>query len=168
MFELLVPPEKAQLDKLKGDKKAYDRELRPRLMVEAIQRAPRRRRRAGSLEDRRSRSARGLRGDCSGGARRRPRSGQLHRSRPRRGRQKVRELAWRSRPVCRASSALRSAAPSSGIRWSPGGAKKRRASRLSPRSRGAIASSSICSSGQTYIPVCLDQVRPEHRSSMEG
>ncbi|MDY0885141.1 2-deoxy-5-keto-D-gluconate 6-phosphate aldolase domain-containing protein [Dongia soli] len=36
MFELLVPPEKAQLDKLKGDKKAYDLELRPRLMVEAI------------------------------------------------------------------------------------------------------------------------------------
>jgi len=36
MFELLVPPEKAQLDKLKGDKKAYDREVRPRLMVEAI------------------------------------------------------------------------------------------------------------------------------------
>jgi myo-inositol catabolism protein IolC len=37
MFELLVPPEKAQLDKLKGDKKAYDLKLRPRLMVEAIQ-----------------------------------------------------------------------------------------------------------------------------------
>jgi myo-inositol catabolism protein IolC len=36
MFELLVPPEKTQLDKLKGDKKVYDRELRPRLMVEAI------------------------------------------------------------------------------------------------------------------------------------
>src|SRR5215472_628775 len=36
MFELLVPPEKAQLEKLKGDKKAYDLELRPRLMVEAI------------------------------------------------------------------------------------------------------------------------------------
>jgi 5-dehydro-2-deoxygluconokinase len=36
MFELLVPPEKAQLDRLKGDKKAYDLELRPRLMVEAI------------------------------------------------------------------------------------------------------------------------------------
>jgi len=32
-----VPPEKAQLDKLKGDKKAYDLELRPRLMVETIQ-----------------------------------------------------------------------------------------------------------------------------------
>jgi myo-inositol catabolism protein IolC len=36
MFELLVPPEKAQLDKLKGDKKAYDLEVRPGLMVEAI------------------------------------------------------------------------------------------------------------------------------------
>src|SRR6202795_4829089 len=34
MFELLVPPEKAQLDKLTGDKKVYDREVRPRLMVE--------------------------------------------------------------------------------------------------------------------------------------
>jgi myo-inositol catabolism protein IolC len=37
MFELLVPPEKRQLDKIKGDRKTYDVELRPRLMVEAIQ-----------------------------------------------------------------------------------------------------------------------------------
>jgi myo-inositol catabolism protein IolC len=37
MFELLVPPEKAQLDRVKGDKKAYDLELRPGLMVQAIQ-----------------------------------------------------------------------------------------------------------------------------------
>jgi len=37
MFELLVPAEKAQLDRLKGDKKAYDREVRPGLMVQAIQ-----------------------------------------------------------------------------------------------------------------------------------
>jgi myo-inositol catabolism protein IolC len=36
MFELLVPPEKSQLDRLKGDKKAYDTELRPRLEVEAV------------------------------------------------------------------------------------------------------------------------------------
>ncbi len=36
MFELLVPPEKAQLEKLKGDRKAYDLEVRPRLMIEAI------------------------------------------------------------------------------------------------------------------------------------
>jgi myo-inositol catabolism protein IolC len=37
MFELLVPPEPSQLDRFKGDKKAYDRELRPALMVKAIQ-----------------------------------------------------------------------------------------------------------------------------------
>jgi myo-inositol catabolism protein IolC len=37
MFELLVPPEQAQLDRLKGDKKAYDLELRPKLMVRAIE-----------------------------------------------------------------------------------------------------------------------------------
>jgi len=36
MFELLVPAEKAQLEKVRGDKKAYDLELRPGLMVEAI------------------------------------------------------------------------------------------------------------------------------------
>lgn len=37
MFELLVPAEKAQLDRLKGDKKAYDLALRPQIMVQAIQ-----------------------------------------------------------------------------------------------------------------------------------
>jgi 5-dehydro-2-deoxygluconokinase len=37
MFELLVPAEKAQLEQLKGDKKAYDLQLRPRLMVETIE-----------------------------------------------------------------------------------------------------------------------------------
>jgi 5-dehydro-2-deoxygluconokinase len=37
MFELLVPAEKAQLDRVKGDKKVYDLEVRPRLMVQAIQ-----------------------------------------------------------------------------------------------------------------------------------
>jgi myo-inositol catabolism protein IolC len=36
MFELLVPPVKEQLAEVKGDKKAYDLELRPKLMVEAI------------------------------------------------------------------------------------------------------------------------------------
>jgi myo-inositol catabolism protein IolC len=36
MFELLVPAEKAQLEKLGGDKKKYDRELRPELMIKAI------------------------------------------------------------------------------------------------------------------------------------
>jgi len=37
MFELLVPAEKAQLDQLKGDKKAYDLKLRPLLMALAIE-----------------------------------------------------------------------------------------------------------------------------------
>jgi myo-inositol catabolism protein IolC len=37
MFELLVPAETAQLEKLGGDKKRYDLELRPHLMVGAIQ-----------------------------------------------------------------------------------------------------------------------------------
>jgi 5-dehydro-2-deoxygluconokinase len=37
MFELLVPPEKSQLDRLNGDKKAYDAQLRPQLMVRAIE-----------------------------------------------------------------------------------------------------------------------------------
>lgn len=36
MFELLVPAEKDQLADVKGDKKAYDLETRPKLMVEAI------------------------------------------------------------------------------------------------------------------------------------
>ena len=36
MFELLVPAEPTQLDQLKGDKKAYDLELRPKLMVQTI------------------------------------------------------------------------------------------------------------------------------------
>ena len=37
MFELLVPPEKAHLDQVRGNKQAYDLEIRPRLMVAAIQ-----------------------------------------------------------------------------------------------------------------------------------
>jgi len=36
LFELLVPPTQAQLSKLGGSKEAYDRELRPKLMLEAM------------------------------------------------------------------------------------------------------------------------------------
>lgn len=36
MFELLVPPLSAQLERVKGDKAAYDLELRPRLTAQAI------------------------------------------------------------------------------------------------------------------------------------
>jgi 5-dehydro-2-deoxygluconokinase len=37
MFELLVPAEPAQLDRLQGDRKAYDLQVRPGLMARAIQ-----------------------------------------------------------------------------------------------------------------------------------
>ena len=37
MFELLVPAEKVQLELVNGDKKAYDLQLRPRLMVQTIE-----------------------------------------------------------------------------------------------------------------------------------
>jgi myo-inositol catabolism protein IolC len=37
MFELLVPAEKAQLERVNGDKKAYDLQLRPLLMVQTIE-----------------------------------------------------------------------------------------------------------------------------------
>jgi 5-dehydro-2-deoxygluconokinase len=36
MFELLVPAEKKQLERVNGDKKAYDLQLRPKLMVQTI------------------------------------------------------------------------------------------------------------------------------------
>jgi myo-inositol catabolism protein IolC len=37
MFELLVPPEKSQLDRVHGDKSAYDLKIRPALMVQVIE-----------------------------------------------------------------------------------------------------------------------------------
>ena len=37
MFELLVPANKTQLEKVKGDKKAYDLEVRPRLVIQTIE-----------------------------------------------------------------------------------------------------------------------------------
>lgn len=36
MFELLVPPEKEQLDRVKGNKKLYDLDIRPSLMIQTI------------------------------------------------------------------------------------------------------------------------------------
>jgi myo-inositol catabolism protein IolC len=37
MFELLVPPERAQLERLDGSRAAFDRELRPALMIDTIE-----------------------------------------------------------------------------------------------------------------------------------
>ena len=53
--------------------------------------------------------------------------------------------------------------------WSPGGPKRRRGSRLSPRSPRAIASSWTSSKADVRrSPGGPDRVRPEHRSSKEG
>ena len=133
MFELLVPPEKAQLDKLKGDKKAYDLELRPRLMVEAIQELQDRRRRAGCLEDRRPRSTRGLRGVVAT-ARRAGASRRLHRSRPRRGRPQGPRMARDRGDRAGFHRLCRRPHRFLGSAQSPGGANKRPAIRPSPRS----------------------------------
>jgi 5-dehydro-2-deoxygluconokinase len=37
MFEMLVPAEKAELEEFRGDKSAFDRQLRPKLMSQAIE-----------------------------------------------------------------------------------------------------------------------------------
>ena len=147
MFELLVPAEKMQLDRLAGDKRAYDLELRPRLMVEAIQ----------ELQDQGVEpdlwKVEGLdrREDCEQVVAA-ARAGGRHRSAASfsvaaRTTEKFANGS-RSRRLCRVSSDLRSAARFSGIRWPPGGANKRRAIRPSPRSPGAIVNLWICSSGK--------------------
>jgi myo-inositol catabolism protein IolC len=145
MFELLVPPEKTQLDKLKGDKKIYDREVRPRLMVEAIRELQN----AGVEPDLWKIEGLDRRDDCEQivTTARAIGSVALFSAAVRTIKKCESGLRWRR--LCRASSALRLAARPSGIRWSPGGAKKRPASRLSPKLRAAIASSQICSNGQT-------------------
>jgi myo-inositol catabolism protein IolC len=150
MFELLVPAEKAQLDELKGKQKTYDFEVRPSLMVEAILELQN----AGVDPDVWKVEGLDHREDCqrivaaaragdatmsavsfSGAARASRRGGNGSRLRRR----------------CRASSALRSAAPISGMRWLPGRPTRRRANRLLPRSRRAIASSWTSSTCPTVV-----------------
>ncbi len=124
MFELLVPAEKAQLERYRGDKKAYDLELRPQLDGAGDRAAAGLWRRAGRMEDRRTRPARRLRKDRGCRAQ---------------GTAATRSAAssWdavkmtgksasgsRRRQACRASSALPSAGPASGIRWSTGAARR--------------------------------------------
>jgi 5-dehydro-2-deoxygluconokinase len=86
MFEFLVPPDKMQLDRLKGSRDAYDLELRPRLMVEAIQQL-----RDGGVDPdlwkiEGAPAARGLRAHRGGGTRWRAPRCRLHCSRSWRGR----------------------------------------------------------------------------------
>ena len=118
MFELLVPAEKAQLERLKGDKKAYDLEVRPRLMVEAIRELQE----AGVEPDLWKIEGLDRREDCQkivatarGGGR--DQSAASFSAAARTTARCGNGSAWR--PRCRASSALPSAAPSSGIPWSP-------------------------------------------------
>jgi len=54
MFELLVPAEKEQLERFNGDKKAYDLNLLPQLMAEAIKDLQEARVEPGRRENRRS------------------------------------------------------------------------------------------------------------------
>ena len=51
MFELLVPAEKAQLDQVNGDKKAYDLEMRPAIDGGSDPGTPGGQCRAGRVED---------------------------------------------------------------------------------------------------------------------
>ena len=126
MFELLVPAEKAQLERFQGDKKAYDLELRPQLMAQTIEQLQD----AGVEPD--VWKIEGL-----------EQPGRLReRSWPLRAAEAAtrwvasswaavkttRKSANGSRPQrpCLASSALRSAGRASGIRWSIGAARRSR------------------------------------------
>ena len=60
MFELLVPAEQSQLSGVNGDHHAYEVEVRPRLMVQAIEELQDVRCGTGRVEDRRTRLSRGL------------------------------------------------------------------------------------------------------------
>jgi myo-inositol catabolism protein IolC len=147
MFELLVPPEKMQLDRLKGNRETYDLELRPRLMIEAIQEL---RATASIRICGRSKASRGAR-IASASWRRHAPVGAITSaaSFSGAGRTIGRSVSGsKSQQVCLGSLDLQSPARFPGIRWSAGGANGRRAIRPSPRSASAIVSLWICSSGK--------------------
>jgi len=169
MFELLVPAEKAQLDRFKGDRAAYDLELRPRLMEAAIGELQE----AGVEPDLWKVEGLDRREDASESWRRRGRAAvtmsaasfsAVVRTTGRCGN------GSGPRPRYLVSSALRSAAPISGNRWSPGGRGRRRGSRPSPRSRGAIVNSSISSKAGGHPSTDLWGIGPDHngRSAKES
>ena len=138
MFELLVPAEKAQLDRVNGDKKAYDLKLRPRLMAEAIEQLQD----AGVEPDVWKIEGLDRREDCEeivGAARRQ-------------GRDRLAASSWggakttgryangsRLRPRFRALSGSLSAGRVSGIRWSTGARRRSRGRPRYPRLPAAIA-----------------------------
>ena len=169
MFELLVPPEKAQLDKLKGDKKAYDRELRPRLMVErdpASSRTP-----ASSRICGRSKVSIGARIARRSSQRpaRRPRPGRLHRSRPRRGRSQSARSGSRSRPAVPGFIGFavgRTTFWDPLVAWRSKKATREQAvAEIAGRYREFV---DLFERAAACILRSVRPVRPEHRSSMEG
>ena len=84
MFELLVPPEKSQLDQVKGDKKAYDLQTSSKADGGGNPATSGRPGRAGRLEDRRTRSPGRLRESCGRCAAGRTQQCRLHHPGPRR------------------------------------------------------------------------------------
>ncbi len=98
LFELLVPAEPDQLEKVGGDEDRYDAELRPELMRHAILESPGRGHRGGHLEDRGNRLAGGLRAHLGDRPPRRPRRRHLRGPGPRRQRREGRPLAAHRRP----------------------------------------------------------------------
>ncbi len=93
MFELLVPAEKAQLEKVGGDKKRYDKELRPEADGAGHPPAPGCGRRGGRLEDRGDRFEGGRGEGRRGRASRRSRPRRQHHPGPGRGRQEGARVA---------------------------------------------------------------------------
>jgi myo-inositol catabolism protein IolC len=146
MFELLVPPDKMQLERAKGGRETYDLELRPRLMVEAIHELQD----CGVDPDLWKVEGLARREDCE----------RVVAAARAGGRHNVgcivlgRGEDWGSQQLCLGSSVLQSAARFFGIRWSPGGASGRHAIRPLPRSPGGIVNLWICSSAkmQAYLP----------------
>ena len=95
MFELLVPAEPAQLERVKGDKKMFDVEVRPGLMVQSIHAIQD----VGIEPDVWKIEGLDRREDCAKvvAAARRARQRRLHRPGPRRGRQEGARMARRRR-----------------------------------------------------------------------
>ena len=144
MFELLVPAERQQLEKLNGDKKAYDTQLRPQLMVRAIEELQD----AGVEPDvwkiEGLDRERGLQEDCEDCAARWAGQRQLHHPGPGRGRPKVRE--WLTHG-CGCGGFIGFAVGRTDfwdplVNWRAG--KSRRVIRQLPRWRSAIGSLWTC------------------------
>jgi 5-dehydro-2-deoxygluconokinase len=158
MFELLVPAEKTHLEALDGDKATYDRELRPRLMVEAIEELQD----VGVEPDLWKVEGLDRREDCESvvAAARAGGRGHVGCIILGRGEDESKVRQWLQIAAEVPGFVGFGAVPFSGIRWSLGGAKKRRASKQSTRLPSAITSSSICLSEQPRVCFLVCRIAP--------